>query len=279
MENWEWSQTKSADELGNYIAYALNILKEAGLFCEGVTTPGGFGSRNKVNLALGTLQAVQDIYKSNLAHFFRDVITTPGESVEPVLYHASGLQGPHPQVSVHIIGCTDDWFGGWDGLERGHADHFITPDLQKGRMVEVIEAGEPAIMVCHWPGIYFSGKKTGFKIFKTVVERLHQKYDHLLWMKNSEIARYWAAKKLTEINVSGESVALYAPFATEKFTVEINKPISAASLVHQDQTSTLKMTSGRNNLQEGLFCVEGNKSFLSFPLKHGSSRLTLMGLE
>lgn len=279
MENWEWSQTKSADELGAYLAYALNILKEAGLYCEGITTPGGFGSRNKVNLALGTLQAIQEVYQINLAHFFRDVITTPGTSVEPVLYHASGLHGSQPQVSVHIIGCTDDWFGGWDGLERGHADHFITPDLQKGRMVEVINAGEPAIMVCHWPGIYFNGKKTGFKIFKTVVERLHQKYDHLLWMKNSEIARYWAAKKLTEVSVKGDSVELYAPFATEKFTMEISRPISKASLVHLGQTYELKMTSHRHNLQDGFFCVDGHKSYVSFPLKQGSSQLTLKLIE
>ena len=33
MENWEWSQEKSADELTEYLAYALQILKEAGLYC------------------------------------------------------------------------------------------------------------------------------------------------------------------------------------------------------------------------------------------------------
>jgi hypothetical protein len=40
MENWEWSQNKSADELAGYQAYALTILKEAGLNCDGLTTPG-----------------------------------------------------------------------------------------------------------------------------------------------------------------------------------------------------------------------------------------------
>ncbi|MCB0686467.1 MAG: hypothetical protein KDC53_08080, partial [Saprospiraceae bacterium] len=58
MENWEWSQTKSADELGEYIGYALQVLKDAGLHCDGVTTPGGFGSRNIPNLARGTQMAV-----------------------------------------------------------------------------------------------------------------------------------------------------------------------------------------------------------------------------
>ena len=34
-----------------------------------------------------------------------------------------------PKCVVSILGCTDDWLGGWDGLEPGDADQFITPDL------------------------------------------------------------------------------------------------------------------------------------------------------
>ena len=63
MENWEWSQNKNADELAAYQAYALKILKEAGLYCDGLTTPGGYGGRNQDNLALGTLQAVRVVYE------------------------------------------------------------------------------------------------------------------------------------------------------------------------------------------------------------------------
>ena len=42
--------------------------------------------------------------------------------------------------------------------------------------------------------IYFNGQEHGFKVFQTVVDRLHRRYDHLIWMKLSEIAKYWAAK-------------------------------------------------------------------------------------
>ena len=45
MENWEWTTGRSADELAAYLAYALRILREVGLPCEGVTTPGGFGAK------------------------------------------------------------------------------------------------------------------------------------------------------------------------------------------------------------------------------------------
>ena len=63
-------------------------------------------------------------------------------------------------------------------------------------MVDVIERGEPALMLAHWTGIYWNGQELGFKIFQEVVRRLHARFDHLLWMKLSEVARYWAAKEL-----------------------------------------------------------------------------------
>src|SRR5262249_6359540 len=36
MENWEWSVGKSPDELTEYLSFALGILKNAGIHCEGI---------------------------------------------------------------------------------------------------------------------------------------------------------------------------------------------------------------------------------------------------
>ncbi len=222
MENWEWSQTKSVDELTAYQAYALSILKDAGLYCEGLTTPGGYGSRNQDNLALSTLEAVRSVFGAEIPHYFRDVITDKDKSVAPKVYFPSDLETNEPKCSVSIIGCTDDWFGGWDGLVRGNPDNFITEDLKSGRMVDVIDRGEPAIIVCHWPGVYFNGDRTGFNILKEVKKRLDLKYNNLIWMKLSEIARYWAARELTSIKPSPDRIALKAPFSAPGFTLSVN---------------------------------------------------------
>ena len=45
MENWEWTTGRSADEIAAYMAHALRILKEVGLHCDGITTPGSFGNK------------------------------------------------------------------------------------------------------------------------------------------------------------------------------------------------------------------------------------------
>lgn len=274
MENWEWSQTKSADELGEYIAYALNILKGADLYCEGVTTPGGFAHRNIPNLAVGTQNAVREVYGAGVAHFFRDVITDPEKSVQPQVFNPIDLETDHASCSVHIIACTGDWFGGWDGLTPGDADRFITADLSAGRMVEVIEKEEPAIFICHWPGIYYNGEKLGFDIFKTVVTRLEKKYDHLIWMKLSEIARYWAAKTHTGIRLERKKILLEAPFATDLFTMRIPAAKQAPVLKHKRESIALQRVDSENQLGRNTWCTSGKDAFVCIDLPKGSSEIS-----
>ncbi|MEK6781226.1 MAG: twin-arginine translocation signal domain-containing protein [Bacteroidota bacterium] len=274
MENWEWSQTKSADELAAYQAYALTILKEAGLYCEGLTTPGGYGGRNQTNLALGTLDAVRDVYGAGIPHYFRDLFTEKGKSVAPQVLHPSNLDGTDPKCVVSILGCTEDWFGDWDGLNPGSADKLITEDLSSGRMVEVIDSGEPAIMVCHWPGIYFNGDRVGFNILKLAVKRLHQKYDHLIWMKLSEIARYWAAKELTSIAVSKNKVSINAPFATRGFTLKLNSTLRNPGIKKDgSEVQPMVRVKDKQSLQDNTWYADKTGSVLCFTLEKGLSEL------
>ncbi len=274
MENWEWSQDRSRDELTGYIHYALNILKEAGFYCYGVTTPGGFCHRNIPNLAAATHDAVKALFKANVSHFFRDVISEGDASVAPVVVYEENINSNDLSCSVHIIGCTDDWFGGWDGLERGDPDKFITPDLGKGRMVDIIGRGEPAIMVCHWPGIYFNGEKVGFNIFKSVVDRLEQKYaDSIRWMKLSEIANYWAAKKYISFNPVADGVEINSPFAVEDFTIRIDKRLTKASIIHEVVMIPLKESPVANGLKSNTYFNNNGNATACFTLPKGISLL------
>jgi hypothetical protein len=274
MENWEWSQTKSADELAAYQSYALSILKEAGLPCEGLTSPGGYGGRNQDNFALGTMEALRDIYKAEIPHYFRDLFTEKGKSVSPKVLHPSDLDGADPKCVVSIIGCTNDWFGDWDGLNPGSADRFITEDLQSGRMVDVIDSGEPAIIVCHWPGVYFNGDHIGFNILKQVKKRLDQKYDHLIWMKLSEIARYWAAKELTTITAGVKEITLKAPFSSPGFTLKVNTSLRNPRIKNGgEEPIPLVRVKDKKELKSNNWYSDKTDSILCFNLKKGSTEL------
>jgi len=273
MENWRWTDGKSVDQLAEYMSYALEILQNVGLPCEGITTPGGFGNRVLAELAQATLQSCRDVFGAEMPHYFRHLYTDE-RSVAPRVEYASGLDGPDPQCVVSIIGCTGDWFGGWDGMTPGSVDRFITEDLQGGRLVEVIERGEPAILVCHWPGIYFGGEELGFRIFQEVVRRVHAKYDHLVWMKLSEIARYWAARELTRIERRAGAIALEAPFACPGFTLSMPAQSDAVpKLTAGAAPRALREVSSPLGLKPGTWARDQAGVIVCFDLPKGKSRL------
>jgi len=275
MENWGWSQDKSAEVLTDYMAYALRILKNVGLDCEGITTPGGFGGQNRDNLAKATLESCRDVFNAEIPHYFRDLFTND-RSVTPLVQYASGLDSDDPKCVVSIIGCTGDWFGGWDGLVPGSVDKFITQDLKGGRLPKVIDKGEPAILVCHWPGIYYNGEEIGFNIFKEVVRRVHSRYDNLIWMKLSEIARYWAAKELTKIERKGAGVTFNAPFATPGFTVRLKSFASGIPKLAVNATPVkLNRVKKPLLLKTGTWHADDGNITVCFDLPKGKSTLEL----
>lgn len=278
MENWDWTTGRSADEIAHYLAYALQILKNVGLPCEGITTPGGFGNRALPQLAQATLESVRDVYAAEIPHYFRHAYDRGDQSVTPRVEYATGLESADPRCVVSIIACTGDWTGGWDNSPPAGADRFITPDLSQGRLVEVIQRGEPALLLAHWTGIHWHGQELGFKVFQEVVRRVHARFSHVRWMRLSEIARYWAAKELTRLELApgGGGMDLQAPFACPDFTVRWTVPAAGPVSLVADQTATpLREVSGPLQLTPGTWCREGESVTACFNLPRGLSRIQI----
>ena len=276
MENWDWCTGRSADELGSYIAYALGILKNIGLNCEGITTPGGFGSKARASLAQGTFEAVRSVFKAEVPHYFRDLFFEGDQSVAPLVQNAADLDTDDPKCVVHIIACTGDWTGGWDATEPAGADKFITADGKAGRMVDVITRGEPAMMLAHWTGIYHNGKELGLNIMKEVVTRLHARFDHLHWMKLCDLARYWAAKELTRIETDASGLKLHAPFACGEFTVKWKASASKTPTLVSGTTRTeLSEVNAPLKLTPNTWCRDGENTVACFAVPKGKSVLEI----
>lgn len=276
MENWEWASGKSVDELANYLGYALTILKNVGLPCEGITTPGGFGGRVKAELSQAVFQSVRSVFGAEIPHYFKYVIDRGPASVAPRVEYASIADLKDTRCVVNITACTGDWTGGWDCSDRGHLDRFITEDLKEGRLVEVIERGEPACLLAHWTGIYFNGEELGFKIFQEVVRRLNARFDHLLWMKTSELARYWAAKELTRVEKKDRTVLLRAPYACPRFTLRVEgRGDGAPKLTAGDTPVSLTEVKRMRDLKAGSWLRDREGVVVSFDLPKGKSVLAL----
>jgi hypothetical protein len=277
MENWEWTTGRSADEIANYLAYALTILKNVGLPCEGITTPGGFGNKALPQLAQASLQSVRDVFGAEIPHYFRHLYSEGPQSVAPRVEYASGLDGPDPRCVVSIIGCTGDWTGGWDNTPPSGVDKFITEDGQAGRMVDVIQRGEPALALAHWTGIWWNGQELGFKVWQEVVRRLHARFDNLLWMKLSEVSRYWAAKELTRVERAGNKITFRAPFSCPAFTVQFSTASNDAPRILVNERFSRPFDAVRQvlDLKPGTWHRSGQTTTACFDLPKGTAALAL----
>lgn len=278
MENSYPRENKSVDELAAYLAYALRILKNCDLPCEGVTTPGGFGNLVKPELSLAVHDAVRDVYGTDLPHYFKYVVGS-GESTFPKLEHVRYLGTDDPKVTVNVPAGTGDWFGGWDGDRIPEPDRYATADASAGRMVEMIERGEPAVMLCHWPGMYSQGTKTGFRAFQRVVKSLTTRYrEQTLWMKVSQIGRYYAARDLATISRTSTGLSITAPFGTPEFTVRASKRRRGQPVITGPAGVRLRLQRCRSaaGLTTGQWLEESDSQVLCFDLSKGVSRITWM---
>ena len=287
MENSYPSGKKSVDELAVYVAYALRVLKNCDLPCEGVTTPGGFGNAVKSEFSLAVHQAVRDVYQAELPHYFK-YVADGKESTQPRLEHVDALEKDSPRAVVSVWAGTGDWFGNWDGDAEVHGEKYCNADATGGRMVELIERGEPAVMLCHWPGLYNQGTKKGFESFKQVILALEQKYrDRTLWMTSRELARYAAARELTRIerkdgpDRKDGSITLTAPFACPQFTLRLpagqggaGAPAGPPVITRRNQPIPLREVAAARDLQAGTWLKQADGVVVCFDLSKGVTTST-----
>jgi hypothetical protein len=276
MENWDWCRGRSVDEIAAYIAYALEILKNTGLYCEGFTTPGGFGGGALPQLSRAAFQALRSVNRTEVPHYFRNLYDRGTESVAPRVEYASGLTGAAPECVVSIYACTGDWTGNWDCSREPEVDRFITADLSKGRVVDVIRRGEPAAMLCHWTGIYHNGRELGFRAMQEIVRRIHAAFQQVRWMKLAELARYWAARELTGIEAVPGGLRLRAPFACDDFTLRWRIP-GRPALTRAGTTVALSEVRGSQAMQPGTWRRDGNSVILCMRLEKGVTELISSG--
>ncbi|MCS7223175.1 MAG: hypothetical protein NZ959_01255 [Armatimonadetes bacterium] len=274
----EWEQFEWCDPpinlLTDYIGKALKMLQKAGIRCDGVTSPGGFGGKKEPDYARAVLEACQSVWGIATPFYFLHVWTD--RLPEIPLWWVNQEKG---EAVGSIIGCTDDWFGatGWD---LSDPDLFITESLGGGRLVEVIQSHRPAIMVGHFP-CFYANQRVGFQTLKTVKKRLDSldpSGTRLIWMKTSEIARYQMAKELSQISVDVSdrhqkvNVTIRTNFPSPYFTLGLAGRIRAAVLGEQE----VKKVFSLRMFREGTFYVPDASSFLALPLKKGVTQVTIL---
>ncbi len=275
MENIYPQTDVSVDHLADYLALALRVLKNCGLPCEGITTPGGFGNAVKDKLPIAVHQAVRDVYGSELPHYFK-YVRGGDRSTAPTLEYTTPAKRIE-DLTINVPAGTGDWFGGWEGSKQSAPERYSNRDATAGRMVELIERNEPAVMLCHWPGMYCNGTKSGFRAFQSVVTALASRFaDQTIWMKVSEIGRYWAVKETAKIDAVGPgAIEVQSALACDDFTLEVPADglNQTPTITHDGKPTELRRVAAKKDLQADTIAVEQGKRFVCVDLKQGVSRI------
>jgi hypothetical protein len=275
----EWEQVEWADppveKLTDYITTAMQLLKNAGFPCEGVTSPGGFGGRKEEAYARAILDAALRVNDNKRPFYSLRLIHDKLPDVP--IRHADKENGI---AIASVVSCAGDWFGA-TGYDTADPNLFITADLQGGRCVEVLKAERPCVLTGHWPCFYVNDQ-IGFKVLKEVKRRLDA-YDpdgtKTLWMKNSEIGHYWMARELSDIKtedagMQGCKAQITTKFPTDNFTLSIRD--CAAQRV-QVNGGALRRVQSQKDFRSGTFWVEGKTTFVAFDLKMGETAVAVHG--
>jgi hypothetical protein len=282
LKSWQfteaWEQVEWVDPpvepLTEYVTTAMQIVRDSGLPCEGVTSPGAFGVKQESAYAKAALAAAMQVNGDTRPFYFLHVADAPDAWPDVPLWHVDKAKGI---AIASIIGCTHDWFGGWTGYDAGDPNLMITEDLQGGCLPLVLARELPCVLVSHWPGFYFGGDEVGFEVLKTVKRRLDA-YDpdgsKTRWMKTSEIGRYWMARQLSDISVTAQGpgcwqITIDTNFPSENFTLALT------ACVQQIQINghTLPEVQTQQALTAGTFLIQPQETIVAFDLPQGRTHL------
>jgi len=277
LKTWEltdqWEQGEwvdpPVDRLTEYIATAMQLLKNVGIACDGVTSPGAFGKRKEEAYSRAVLDAALQVNNNPRPFYFLNMEME--EMPDVPIRHVDKAKGT---AIASIIGCAGDWFGA-TGFDTSNPDLFITADLQGGRLPAVLAKERPAVLVGHWPCFYVNDR-IGFKVLKEVKKRLDA-YDpdktKTIWMKNSEIGHYWMARELSELSVAdGSKYRVSTKFPTDDFTLAIHDGVAKRIQVNG---TDLRQVQSQRDFRSGTFLVTGKETFTAFDLKAGDTTLSL----
>jgi len=278
LDTWtlteEWEQGEwvdpPLDRLPRYVRTAMELLKNAGITCDGVTSPGAFGKRQESAYAKATLDAAVELFGNRRPFYFLHLIHEGLPDVP--LWHVDRESGT---AIGSIVACAGDWFGA-TGYDTANPDLFITEDLRGGRLPEVLAAERPCVLVGHWPCFYANGR-IGFRVLREVKRRLDAfdpERSKTLWMKNSEIARYAMARELTDLETKtsdeGGVTVARTRFPTPNFTLRWE---GVARRVRVNGVE-LRRVDSRRALAMGTYLVEGKTTVAAFDLQEGETQVT-----
>lgn len=188
----EWVARASLEELTDYLALALQILKAVGLPANGFTSPWNTGITNEATYVRAMAAAQWRVNRRKHSWYF---------------LHTSGRQTPWVAWSddrtgqrvVSIPTNTGDVFWRTQMAKSGRsrtraandaADAWLSPTGDSGVVSTLIEKKVPVTLLTHWQSLFSEGHATGLRGMQIFLKRLRDHYgDRVRWLRCSELAK------------------------------------------------------------------------------------------
>ncbi len=183
----EWSQTQTRATLTPYITHALELLRDAGYRCTGVTSPWVFGIKVEPEYTAAIQASLRSVFPASRHWYFLHMMWDKPATRPWVA--APGL--------VAIAATVADWW--WETINSPRTDEafvaavcdkMLTEDGRSGQIVEVLDAGGWPVVLTHWQSLFSNGLETGLRVLELLAERIDRTLkDRVTWVTCSEMAR------------------------------------------------------------------------------------------
>jgi hypothetical protein len=195
----DWSQTQDRSVLTPYIAYALRLLRDAGIDATGVTSPWVFGERVEEEYIAAIMEAQRAVNGRTRSWYFLHML----EAHPTARPWVERSQGDTSLVSVPSN--THDAF--WRSIDSPRtdrafidsmADELLGPDGKTGDIRTVLDMGGWPVILTHWQSLFSNGSWTGLAGLRELGARVRGLLStECRWMSFSELAEETRASGAT----------------------------------------------------------------------------------
>jgi len=271
---WEWSQRQDLESLKEYIARALSILRKVGIVASGVTSPCDFGREVEGIYAQAVLEAEKVVNGITLTWYFLHVEPHRNYITPRLMY----FNEEDKEAVVSIISCSKDYLGK-SRVEAVHddphklADAWITDDGRGGRLIDLYRRRSYLVFHTHWWNTHGEDNKVGFNALKETILRINKILgDSVIWMKCSEIARYFVTSKVfkfrkSEVSRNVIKLIFKTPFDCKNFTLSF----MTDRTVKRVKVNGYPLERGRGHiLEQNSWITIDERTYVCFNLTNGS---------
>lgn len=194
LPEYKYVATLNEEELTDYFAKGLQVLKNVGITATGITQcnsyNGDFGLYSRAVLA-----AEKRVNNISRTYYFNDCESEKKKVSSKVMINNDKNESVVSVIS-EIKADEPFWYALYgEGDPMKLADYFITADGKSGRFVDILSTNSPIVFHAHGQTLYSNGAEIGFKSLQEVIRRT-KKYlgNRVEWMKVSEFAE-WTIKR------------------------------------------------------------------------------------